>query len=149
MYCKECGTENLDNSLRCSKCNAYLKSTNLPLTLFDKLKIIGFFAFLILPYLWAGLSIVVILIVIYALNNMRKTQSFTPIENAKNYIQIYLIIILLLSLSSIFSNYCGNKINSSENCEIIIGATIIGAPIVFAFFIFVFDILFFRPLEEH
>lgn len=32
MYCKECGTENSDNSLRCKQCNAYLKSSDSPLT---------------------------------------------------------------------------------------------------------------------
>jgi len=45
MYCKECGTENQDDSLRCIKCNVYLKSSGSPLTGGNRTKIISFLHF--------------------------------------------------------------------------------------------------------
>jgi len=45
MYCKECGTENQDDSLRCIKCNVYLKSSDSPLTGGNRTKIISFLHF--------------------------------------------------------------------------------------------------------
>ena len=95
MYCKECGTENQDDSLRCNKCNTYLKSSDSPLTGGNRTKIISFFAFLILPFAWFGGSALIILIAIFALYIMKKDQSFTPIINAKKYMKAYLIVIAL------------------------------------------------------
>jgi hypothetical protein len=95
MYCKECGSENNDNSLRCKSCNTYLKSSDSPLSGGDRTKIISFFIFLILPFGWFGGSVVIILIAVFGLYIMKKDQKFTPIINAKKYMKIYLLILTL------------------------------------------------------
>ncbi|MCB4773468.1 MAG: SHOCT domain-containing protein [Sulfurovum sp.] len=165
MYCKECGAENQDDSLRCSKCNAYLKSSDSPLTGGDRVKIISFFAFLILPFVWFGGSVLIILIAIIALYIMKKDQSFTPIINAKKYMKAYLIVVsLLITLLISFVYYDENtgywhrddmKIEGYEkkiitqSAMITGGGIIIATPITVGFLMFIFNSLFFRPLEEH
>ena len=59
------------------QCNTYLKSSDSPLTGGDRVKIISFFAFLILPFAWFGCSVLIIIIAIFALYIMKKDQSFT------------------------------------------------------------------------
>jgi hypothetical protein len=177
MYCKECGTENKDDSLRCSKCNTYLKSSNSPLTGGNRTKIISFFAFLILPFVWFGGSVLIILIAIFALYIMKKDQSFTPIINAKKYMKAYLIFSALsITVASSIVYYKENKtiINyekynyakqyksyvsrwdyeehnpsvAMQTGMVAIGG-LIATPFVVGFFMFIFNSLFFRPLEEH
>jgi hypothetical protein len=171
MYCQECGTENQDDSLRCSKCNAYLKSSDSPLSGGDRVKIISFFAFLILPFAWLGGSVLIILIAIFALYIMKKDQSFMPIINAKKYMKAYLIVIALgITILSSFNYYDKNtgywykyeykydmKIEGYRYEKKIItqSAMVVGASVIIAttitvgFFMFIFNSLFFRPLEEH
>jgi|GEM_PF-1235012 len=168
MYCKECGTENSDNSLRCKQCNAYLKSSDSPLTGGDRTKIIAFFAFLILPFGWFGGSIIIILIAIFGLYIMKKDQSFKPIINAKKWMKAYLIV-LAIAITTIvtavyydknereYSHY--DKINErfiynyNKNINVetamVAGVGLIATPIAVGFFMFIFNSLFFRPLEEH
>lgn len=165
MYCKECGTENKNNSLRCNKCNAYLKLSDSPLTGGNRIKIISFFAFLILPFAWLGGSVLIILIAIISLYIMKKDQSFAPIISAKKYMKVYLIVIALgITIFSSLVYYSANtgyyhrddmKIDGYEKKIITQSAMIAGVgiivatPIAVGFLMFIFNSLFFRPLEEH
>lgn len=162
MYCKECGTENSENSLRCTKCNAYLKSSDSPLTGGDRTKIIAFFAFLILPFGWFGGSIIIILIAIFGLYIMKKDQSFKAIINAKKWMKAYLVLVaLFLTVVSSVAYYDSadfdydkdfNRVyneNVKVETAMVAGAGLIATPIAVGFFMFVFNSLFFRPLEEH
>ena len=163
MYCKECGTENQDDSLRCKKCNTYLKSSDSPLTGGDRVKIISFFAFLILPFAWLGGSILIILIAIFALYIMKKDQSFTPIINAKKYMKAYLIVVALFFTVIASIEYYRENVkdyswdtreyiyNQNINVEtgMVAVAGLVVTPIAVSFFMFIFNSLFFRPLEEH
>src|SRR5574344_1449364 len=92
MFCKECGTENLDTQIECIKCRTLI-NTNLPLDGSDRTKIIGFFAFLTLPFAWFGGSVIILLIVIFSIYIMKKNKSFKPIIYAKKLILAYLIIL--------------------------------------------------------
>jgi len=165
MYCKECGTENHNHSLRCKKCNTFLKSNYSPLTGEDRTKIIIFFALLILPFAWFGGSILIILIVIFGLYIMKKDQSFKPILNAKKWIKVYLIL-LAISITIITSivyydentgYWSRDDMNTpgyekkiiTQSAMIAGGGFFIATPIAVGFFMFVFNSLFFRPLEEH
>ena len=164
MYCKECGTDNEDNSLRCRKCNVYLKSSDSPLTGGDRTKIIVFFAFLILPFAWFGGSVIIILIALFGLYIMKKDKRFTPIINAKKYMKAYLIVLALGIATLVTAIYYNEKAydydytngfekiyNKNINVEtaMVAGAGLIATPIVVGFFMFIFNSLFFRPLEEH
>jgi len=165
MYCKECGTENQDDSLRCSKCNTYLKSSDSPLTGGDRVKIISFFAFLILPFAWLGGSVLIILIAIFALYIMKKDQSFTPIINAKKYMKAYLIVVALFFTVIISIAYYQDKTSYWRMDDIkdktayvqkiqmqtgmLAVAGLVATPIAVSIFMFIFNSLFFRPLEEH
>ena len=164
MYCKECGTDNEDNSLRCRKCNVYLKSSDSPLTGGDRTKIIVFFAFLILPFAWFGGSVIIILIALFGLYIMKKDKRFTPIINAKKYMKAYLIVLALGIATLVTAIYYHEKAydydytngfekiyNKNINVEtaMVAGAGLIATPIVVGFFMFIFNSLFFRPLEEH
>jgi hypothetical protein len=71
MYCKECEIENQDDSLKCNKCNVYLKSSDSPVNGGNSTKIISFFVFFILPFVWFGGSVLIILIAIFALYIMK------------------------------------------------------------------------------
>ncbi|MCB4766587.1 MAG: SHOCT domain-containing protein [Sulfurovum sp.] len=164
MYCKECGAENKDNNLRCLSCNSYLNISNSPLTGGDRVKIISFFAFLILPFMWLGGSVLIILIAVFALYIMRKDESFTPITNAKKYMKIYLVVVslVIVSISSIiyydekdYSYYSSgsyeriyNENVKEETAMVAIGG-LIATPFLVGFFMFIFNSLFFRPLEKH
>lgn len=165
MYCRECGAENSENSLRCTKCNAYLKSSDSPLTGGDRTKIIAFFAFLILPFAWFGGSILIILIAIFGLYIMKKDQSFKPILNAKKWMKVYLVV-LAIAITIITSIVYYNENTGywhrddmstpgyekkiiTQSAMIAGGGLLIATPIAVGFFMFIFNSLFFRPLEEH
>lgn len=140
MFCKECGTENLEQELKCKNCNTYLCESNAPLTGEDRIKIIIFFAFLILPFVWFGLSVIILLIAISSLYIMKKDKSFIAITKAEKYIDIYLslvaigfiIFVLLLRLD-------GGYTFLFLICVILI--SIIVARII--------DFLFFKTLKKH
>jgi len=165
MYCKECGAKNQDNNLRCSKCNAYLKSSDSPLTGGDRTKIIAFFAFLILPFAWFGGSVLIILITIFGLYIMKKDKNFKPILNAKKWMKVYLIV-LAIAITIIASIVYYNENTGywhrddmktpgyekkiiTQSAMIAGGGLLIATPIAVGFFMFIFNSLFFRPLEEH
>lgn len=168
MFCKECGIENSDNSLRCKQCNTYLKLSDSPLTGGDRTKIIIFFAFLILPFAWFGGSVIIILIAIFGLYIMKKDQSFKPIINAKKWMKAYLIVVALVITTIVtavyydenereYSHYDKIKEKSiyiyNKNIKVetamVAGVGLIIMPIAVGLFMFIFNSLFFRTLEEH
>lgn len=149
MFCKECGTENNNDSLKCINCDDSLNSSNSPLTGEDRTKIIGFFAFLILPVGWFGASIVIILIAIFGLYIMKKDENFTPIINAKKYIKAYLILLALVTTFTMpFLCYILADFDLIYSL-LMAGGGLVATPIAVNFFMFVFNSLFFKPLEEH
>ncbi len=104
MFCKECGTENLDTQVECTECNKLINN-NLPLDGADRTKIIVYFALLILPFMWFGVSIVILLIVTFSIYIMKKDKNFKSIIKAKEYISIYLYVAALVFISIGLLNY--------------------------------------------
>jgi hypothetical protein len=137
MFCKECGTENLDTQIECIKCETIINN-NLPLDGSDRTKVIGFFAFLILPFAWFGGSVIIILIVIFSIYIMNKDKSFIPILKAKGYINFYLLLV-----ASIFVMI--GLFNIEYGWWILIIISFVATPIL----IKIFDFLFFEPLIKH
>ena len=168
MFCKECGVENQDENIRCKICNTYLQSSDSPLSGGDRVKVIAFFAFLILPFGWFGGSSVIIFIALFELYIMKKDQSFTPIINAKKWIKVYLVVLVLVMATITTALYYDEKAydrvhvgtewydtkevyNENINVEtaMVAGAVLLATPIVVSFFMSIFNNLFFKPLEEH
>ncbi len=86
MFCKECGTENIDNALKCKKCNILLNS-NLPLDGSERIKIIIVLLLLLIP---PFCIIGIIILASYYL--MKKDKNFMPILKAKKYMKIFIIL---------------------------------------------------------
>ena len=153
MYRKEGGKENSVNSLEYGHYDKYEELSNQPLSGTDRVKIISYFIFLILPFFWLGISIIIILITIISLYIMRKDQSFKPIYDAKKYITIYLkstIVLIfsivyyveILSINHFYKNLIfalGLKMAITISIELIIGLILM----------YIFNNLFFKPLEKH
>ena len=163
MFCKNCGTENQDDSLRCVKCGTYLKLTNSPLTGGDRVKLISFFVLILFPFFMLFGGIVITLMVLGSIYIMKKDKSFIPIQKAQNYIKIYLIILALgataLTTAVYYDDnkdsydysqeiYVDNQ-NITMETSLVIGAGLVLTPIAVMIFMGIFNSLFFRPMEEH
>lgn len=138
MFCKECGTENPNNSIQCLKCNLIINN-NLPLDGTERIKIIAFFALLILPLVWLGGSVVILVIIIASLYIMKKDKNFLPILKANKYIKIYLIVvtIIFITIGLIYIEYM--------EALLFIIIPLILSPIL----ITLIDFLFFDVLKRH
>lgn len=138
MFCKECGTENSDNSIQCLKCNLIINN-NLPLDGTERIKIIAFFALLILPLAWLGGSVLILVIIIASLYIMKKDKIFLPILKANKYIKIYLVVVTIIFITIGLIN-----IKYMEGVLIIIVSLLL-SPIL----IILIDFLFFDVLKRH
>lgn len=158
MFCKNCGTENQDDSLRCVNCGTYLKLTNSPLTGGDRVKVISFFILILFPFFMLFGGIIITLIILGSIYIMKKDKSFTPILKAKKYTKIYLVI-LALAITALVStyyydrndytyNYDYNQ-NITQETAMVAGAGIVLTPIAVMILMGIFNALFFRPIEEH
>lgn len=161
MYCKECGTENQDDSFKCKSCGIFLRLLDTPLSGGDRIKIVGLFIMLAATIFF---GVIPILIMLSALYIMKKDKSFTPIINAKEYIKTYLIFLALSTVALTTFAYYDDYSRSShrfdmqqqsyvdkiqkETAMVGVGGLIL-APIAVALFTFIFNSLFFKPLEEH
>lgn len=137
MFCKKCGTENLDTQVQCTKCETIINN-NLPLDGSDRTKIIGFFAFLILPFVWFGGSVIILLIAIFSIYIMKKDKKFVSILKAKEYINFYLLLV-----ASIFVMI--GLFNIKYEGWILMIISFVATPILMK----IFDFLFFEPLLKH
>ncbi len=137
MFCKKCGKENLDTQVKCTECGIIIND-NLPLDGTDRTKIIAFFALLILPFMWFGGSVIILVIVIFSIYIMKKDKEFKSILKAKEYINIYLFIVTLVLVISGLYNYENGGL-------ILVIISIISLPIL----INLFNYLFFEILIKH
>lgn len=90
MFCKECGTENLDTQVECIKCKTIINN-NLPLNGTERIMIIGFFVLLLGTLFLGIIPIIFFLTTIYII---KKDKSFNII---KNIIKINIAYWILLS----------------------------------------------------
>ncbi len=95
VYCKECGAKNPIKNVKCEECGTIIKSSNAPLDGTERIKIVSFFAILVLPFFCLGGSIPILLIVIGSIYIMKKDKDFSPILKAKQYIKYYLILLAI------------------------------------------------------
>ena len=88
IFCKECGAKNDIDSVQCKKCGSMLQVANTPLSGEERLKIVGFFAFLVLPYFWFGGTVIIVVIIIGSLYIMIKDKNFSAILKSRKYIRL-------------------------------------------------------------
>jgi ribosomal protein L40E len=154
IFCKECGEKNDINSVQCKKCGTVMKTVNAPLSGEERLRIVGFFTFLVLPFFWFGGSVIIVVIVIASLYVMKKDKNFTVITKAREYIKYYLAFIVYVPLIvatpaliiDLFNRgYADDKLYAGLS---IIFGFLIAKPIV-NLFMRMFDYLYFSILREH
>ena len=95
MFCKECGTENLDIEVECKKCKTIINS-NFRLSGTERVMIIGFFVGLALTLIFGIIPIIICLGFIYI---KKKDKSIKSLQTVKKIFLGYLIILgLILSI---------------------------------------------------
>ena len=92
MFCKECGTENIDIQVECIKCKTIINS-NLPLSGTERVMIIAFFGGLAATIFFGIIPIIICLGLIYII---KKDKSIKPLETAKKVFLGYLVILGLI-----------------------------------------------------
>ncbi len=156
IFCKECGAKNDIDSVQCKKCGSMLQVANTPLSGEERLKIVGFFAFLVLPYFWFGGTVIIVVIIIGSLYIMIKDKNFSAILKSRKYIKYYLLFLVyafaIVIIGTIINNLLIGKLSVVEAFSIITGVSIVGyfiaKPISYPF-LKLFDYLYFDILKKH
>jgi len=130
MFCKNCGTENSDSSLRCSKCNAYLKSSDSPLDGTGRVKVVSYFVLLCMLLFFGIIPLIVSFVAIYL---MKKDKSFKAIENSRKFLYGYLVLVGI-------SYMLAAAIKEPKFLVV---------SVFFLLFPLIVNYLFYKPLEEH
>jgi len=131
MFCKNCGTENSDSSLRCSKCNAYLKSSDSPLDGTGRVKVVSYFVLLCMLLFFGIIPLIVSFVAIYL---MKKDKSFKAIENSRKFLYGYLAFVGIV--------YFVVSIGKGEPVILLLSVACLIFPLIENY-------LFYKPLEEH
>lgn len=97
MFCKECGTENLDTQVECIKCKTIINS-NFPLDGAERVMIIGFFLGLVATIFFGIIPIAICLGLLFII---KKDKSIKSLESGKKIFLGYLI-----TLGFILSIFC-------------------------------------------
>ena len=74
MFCKECGTENIDIQVECIKCKTIINS-NLPLSGTERVMIIAFFGGLAATIFFGIIPIIICLGLIYIIKKDKRGKS--------------------------------------------------------------------------
>ncbi len=154
IFCKECGVKNDINSVQCQKCGSMLQVANTPLSGEERLKIVGFFAFLALPFFWFGGSVIIVVIVIASLYVMKKDKKFTVIEKSREYIKYYLLLLaysplIIYSIVLMISLFSRGYQNGMIYAGLLtIFGFLVAKPLV-NLFLRIFDYLYFNIVEQH
>ena len=167
MFCKECGTENLDAQYECLNCKNII-NTNFPLNGIERLSIIGFFTLTFLSILLFGFGIIPIIICLSILYIIKKDKNIKSLEKAKKLFLLYLIGLSITIVSAIsYERYDDIKwhdgtfqtFNSEKDLRKVndikteaAGIALIGVIISFfsvQILYFISNILFFKIIKIH
>ncbi len=99
MFCKECGTENLDNKIECIKCKTIINK-NLPVNTTEKAILIFSFLGLLSTTIFGIIPIIIIIVAYYAI---KKHKDINILKKYKNILLGYLSIVA--TIVSIFCFY--------------------------------------------
>ena len=151
MFCKECGTENIDTQVECIKCKTIINS-NLPLDGTERVMIIGFFVGLAATIFFGIIPIIICLGLIYII---KKDKSIKSLETAKKVFLGYLVIlglilsIIVLKERATFYEYLREYDRYKQQSPIFLATGLIVVPLGTYLIYFISNILFFNIFKRH
>ena len=164
MLCRECGTQNSENLLKCSNCNQILQLTNSPLSRGERVGVVIFFLLLASTIFFGVIPIIIALVYFFIMKN---NKNFEPIIKSQKYIMYYMVILSLGAVIAVSvtnynseTGYLMMKDSSVIEQELIIkkaraqtamiaGLGLVLVPIAVGSLHWLFGVLYFRKLEKH
>ena len=97
MFCKECGTENIDTKIECIKCKTII-NTNLPLSGTERVMISSFLFLLVASSFFFGLGIILTFIYLAFFYISKKDKKIKYLYNVKKILLLYICTLLVISI---------------------------------------------------
>jgi hypothetical protein len=140
MFCKECGTENLDTEVECKKCKTIIND-NLPLNGTERIMIIGFFTGLVSSIFFGILPIIICLGILFII---KKDKKIKILENGKRVFLGYIVILAVMLSIVLLHDY-----DRYYNKNILILVLAIFMPISAYIIYSLSNLLFFNIIRKH
>jgi len=97
MFCKECGTENIDTKIECIKCKTII-NTNLPLSGTERVMISSFLFLLVASSFFFGFGIILTFIYLAFFYISKKDKKIKYLYNVKKILLLYICTLLVISI---------------------------------------------------
>src|SRR5574344_3013732 len=97
MFCKECGTENIDTQVECIKCKTIINS-NLPLDGTERVMISSFLFLLVASSFFFGFGIILTFIYLAFFYISKKDKKIKYLYNVKKISLLYICTLLVISI---------------------------------------------------
>ena len=97
MFCKECGTENIDTKIECIKCKTII-NTNLPLSGTERVMISSFLFLLVASSFFFGFGIILTFIYLAFFYISKKDKKIKYLYNVKKISLLYICTLLVISI---------------------------------------------------
>ena len=97
MFCKECGTENLDTQVMCKKCKTIINS-NLSLSGTERVMISSFLFLLVASSFFFGFGIILTFIYLAFFYISKKDKKIKYLYNVKKILLLYICTLLVISI---------------------------------------------------
>ena len=97
MFCKECGTENIDTQVECIKCKTIINS-NLPLDGTERVMISSFLFLLVASSFFFGFGIILTFIYLAFFYISKKDKKIKYLYNVKKILLLYICTLLVISI---------------------------------------------------
>ena len=137
MFCKECGTENIDTKIECIKCKTII-NTNLPLSGTERVMISSFLFLLVASSFFFGLGIILTFIYLAFFYISKKDKKIKYLYNVKKISLLYICTLLVISI--IIALAVGDNYLTYNTLTILLTNSII---------YFLSDILYFNIIKRH
>ncbi|MGJ0333070.1 SHOCT domain-containing protein [Aliarcobacter cryaerophilus] len=137
MFCKECGTENIDTKIECIKCKTII-NTNLPLSGTERVMISSFLFLLVASSFFFGLGIILTFIYLAFFYISKKDKKIKYLYNVKKILLLYICTLLVISIITALA--VGDNDVTYITLTILLTNSII---------YFLSDILYFNIIKRH
>ena len=137
MFCKECGTENIDTKIECIKCKTII-NTNLPLSGTERVMISSFLFLLVASSFFFGFGIILTFIYLAFFYISKKDKKIKYLYNVKKILLLYICTLLVISIITALA--VGDNYLTYDTLAILLTNSII---------YFLSDILYFNIIKRH